>query len=110
MTSRVLAAGSAATVPHAAEHIKIVGISLVDPAPRWDDGSRLRARFDCEVRGFRLVGALLIETPRGAWIAQPPKGENSRGTRAIQIVDPGLREALVIEARAALARLTGGAQ
>ena len=45
--------------------VKITGINLADTSKPWDNGDMLRAHFDCEVRGFKLNGCLLIYTARG---------------------------------------------
>jgi hypothetical protein len=87
----------------------IVGISLLAKEP-WKNGDRLLACFDCEVRGFRLNGCLLIRTARGALLAQAPRGDNGRdGLRAIHIVDDALRSEMCAAAHGAYLAL-GGAE
>lgn len=75
--------------------VKIIGLTLADRSKPWDNGDQPLAHFDCEARGFRLNGCVLIRAARGALVAQPPKGDSGRaGARAIFITDPELRESL----------------
>ena len=89
--------------------IKITGLSFAE-REAWDNGDKPLAFFDCEVRGFKLSGCILVRASRGFLLAQGPRGDSQRvGTRAIQIVDVGLRKALGEAAHRAFLAL-GGAE
>jgi hypothetical protein len=89
--------------------VKIVGMNIIQTQRPWDDGSRLLALFDCETRGFRLMGCLLIKTARGGFVVQPPRGENQRiaNTRSIWIIDSQLRHHMMDAARRAYVAFGG---
>jgi len=88
--------------------VKITGINLSDTTKIWANGDRPLAWFDCEVRGFRLAGCVLIRTSRGFLLAQAPRGDSGKeGVRAIQIADPAVREAMADAAYGAFTALGG---
>jgi hypothetical protein len=87
--------------------IKIVSLTLTE-SKAWDNGDRLLAHFDCELRGFRLNGCILIRASRGGLLAQAPKGDSQRvGVRAIQIIDHSLRASIADAAHRAYLALGG---
>lgn len=87
--------------------VKIIGMNINDGKP-WENGDKLIAFFDCEVRGFRLNGCLLIKTVRGGFTAQVPRAENHRGeVRAVKIIDTQLRHHMMDAARRAYVAFGG---
>lgn len=88
--------------------MKITSLSIVTTPQNWASGDRLLAFFDIEYAGIQMRDAMLVRGVRTkTLIAQPPKGENRLGERAVRIIDPDIREAIAAAAHAAFLALGG---
>jgi hypothetical protein len=91
--------------------MKITSLTVVTKPQTWATGDRLLAFFNVEYAGIQLRDCLLIRGVRtGALIAQPPKGENRLGERAVRIIDPDIQKAIAAAAYQAFLALGGAEQ
>lgn len=82
------------------EEVKIIGLNRVQQPKAWDDGSKMLAFYDCEVRGFRFHGCLLVKTARGGLTTQLPRGDDGRSNgRANHIVEDQIRHQMCDSAK-----------
>ncbi len=88
--------------------MKITAISIVQNQRAWDNGDKLLAFFSMEYAGLQFRDCQLIRGARsGGILAQPPKGENRLGERAVRVIDPSIRDAMAAAAHAAFVALGG---
>lgn len=88
--------------------MKITSLSIVTKPKPWANGDTLLAFFDVEYAGMQLRDAMLVRGARtGEMLAQPPRGENRIGQRAVRIIDPDIRDAMAAAAYAAFMALGG---
>lgn len=90
------------------DEVRMIGLNRVLKPESWDDGCKMIAFYDCEVRGFRFHGCLLIKTARGGLTTQLPRGDTGRGNgRANHIVDGQIRDQMCDAAKRLYVTLGG---